>query len=81
MVEAMDDVGKRFQCNEVFVPEMLIAARAMKEAMARAGTPDDGMRPARGRCRWERSAEKVIEQRPDTKVVQDWKGSSGGQVI
>jgi len=34
MVAAMDDVGQRFQRNEVFVPEMLIAARAMKEAMA-----------------------------------------------
>jgi len=33
MTTAMDDVGKRFQCNEIFVPEMLIAARAMKEAM------------------------------------------------
>ena len=33
MVEAMDVVGKRFQENEIFVPEMLIAARAMKEAM------------------------------------------------
>jgi 5-methyltetrahydrofolate--homocysteine methyltransferase len=35
MVEAMDDVGGRFQRNEIFVPEMLIAARAMKESMAR----------------------------------------------
>jgi 5-methyltetrahydrofolate--homocysteine methyltransferase len=34
MVAAMDDVGRRFQCNEIFVPEMLIAARAMKESMA-----------------------------------------------
>src|ERR1019366_2171770 len=34
MVAAMDDVGRRFQCNQVFVPEMLIASRAMKEAMA-----------------------------------------------
>ena len=34
MVAAMDDVGKRFQRSEVFVPEMLIAARAMKESMA-----------------------------------------------
>jgi len=34
MVSAMDVVGKRFQANEIFVPEMLIAARAMKEAMA-----------------------------------------------
>jgi 5-methyltetrahydrofolate--homocysteine methyltransferase len=35
MVVAMDDVGQKFQRNEIFVPEMLIAARAMKEAMAR----------------------------------------------
>ena len=34
MVGAMDFVGQRFQKNEIFVPEMLIAARAMKEAMA-----------------------------------------------
>ncbi|MFW6170594.1 MAG: corrinoid protein [Planctomycetota bacterium] len=34
MVAAMDYVGQRFQKNEIFVPEMLIAARAMKEAMA-----------------------------------------------
>jgi 5-methyltetrahydrofolate--homocysteine methyltransferase len=34
MVDAMDDVGGRFQRNEIFVPEMLIAARAMKESMA-----------------------------------------------
>ncbi len=33
MVAAMDVVGGRFQRNEIFVPEMLIAARAMKEAM------------------------------------------------
>ena len=33
MVAAMDVVGQQFQKNEVFVPEMLIAARAMKEAM------------------------------------------------
>lgn len=34
MVTGMDEIGKRFQANEVFVPEMLIAARAMKESMA-----------------------------------------------
>jgi 5-methyltetrahydrofolate--homocysteine methyltransferase len=34
MVAGMDEVGKRFQANEVFVPEMLIAARAMKESIA-----------------------------------------------
>lgn len=33
MVSAMDVVGQRFQKNEIFVPEMLIAARAMKEAL------------------------------------------------
>jgi 5-methyltetrahydrofolate--homocysteine methyltransferase len=34
MILAMDDVGRRFQCNDIFVPEMLISARAMKESMA-----------------------------------------------
>lgn len=34
MVRGMDDVGRRFQRNEIFVPEMLIASRAMKESMA-----------------------------------------------
>jgi methylmalonyl-CoA mutase cobalamin-binding domain/chain len=29
----MDEVGKRFECNEYFVPELLIAARAMKTAL------------------------------------------------
>jgi 5-methyltetrahydrofolate--homocysteine methyltransferase len=33
LVSGMDDVGRRFKCNEVFVPEVLIAARAMKESM------------------------------------------------
>jgi 5-methyltetrahydrofolate--homocysteine methyltransferase len=34
LVAGMDDVGRRFQANECFVPEMLIASRAMKESMA-----------------------------------------------
>ncbi len=34
MVGAMDELGRKFQCQEVFVPEMLIASRAMKEAIA-----------------------------------------------
>jgi corrinoid protein of di/trimethylamine methyltransferase len=29
----MDEVGSRFECNEYFVPELLIAARAMKTAL------------------------------------------------
>ena len=34
MTAAMDVVGRRFQDGEIYVPEMLISARAMKEAMA-----------------------------------------------
>jgi 5-methyltetrahydrofolate--homocysteine methyltransferase len=34
MTAAMDVVGRRFQDGELFVPEMLIAARAMKAGMA-----------------------------------------------
>ena len=33
MIPAMDEVGKRFECNEYFVPELLIAARAMKTSL------------------------------------------------
>ncbi len=29
----MDDVGRRFKANEIFVPEVLVAARAMKSSM------------------------------------------------
>jgi len=34
LVPAMAVVGERFKNNEIFVPEMLIAARAMKEALS-----------------------------------------------
>ena len=34
MIPAMDEVGKRFECNDYFVPELLIAARAMKTSLA-----------------------------------------------
>jgi 5-methyltetrahydrofolate--homocysteine methyltransferase len=34
MTRAMEVIGNRFQCNEIYVPEMLISARAMKEATA-----------------------------------------------
>ena len=33
LVPAMDEVGRRFDCEEYFVPEMLLAARAMKASM------------------------------------------------
>jgi 5-methyltetrahydrofolate--homocysteine methyltransferase len=34
LVPGMSIVGEKFKNNQIFVPEMLIAARAMKEAMA-----------------------------------------------
>lgn len=33
LTTGMDDVGRRFKANEIFVPEVLVAARAMKTAM------------------------------------------------
>jgi 5-methyltetrahydrofolate--homocysteine methyltransferase len=33
MVPAMNEVGHRFECNEYFVPELLLSARAMKAAL------------------------------------------------
>jgi len=33
MIPAMDEVGRRFECNDYFVPELLIAARAMKASL------------------------------------------------
>ncbi len=33
MIPAMDEIGRRFEADQVFVPELLVAARAMKAAM------------------------------------------------
>ena len=33
MIPAMDEVGRRFEAQEYFIPEILLAARAMKTAM------------------------------------------------
>lgn len=33
MVPAMGEVGRRFECEEYFVPELLLSARAMKAAL------------------------------------------------
>ncbi len=33
MIPAMDEVGRRYEANEYFVPELLIAARAMKASL------------------------------------------------
>jgi 5-methyltetrahydrofolate--homocysteine methyltransferase len=34
LIPAMDEVGKRFECQEFYVPEMLVSAHAMKAGMA-----------------------------------------------
>ncbi len=34
LVPAMDEVGRRFECEEYFVPEMLLSTRALKASMA-----------------------------------------------
>jgi 5-methyltetrahydrofolate--homocysteine methyltransferase len=33
MIPAMDEVGRRFECSDYFVPELLLSARAMKSAL------------------------------------------------
>jgi corrinoid protein of di/trimethylamine methyltransferase len=33
MVPAMDEVGRRFECEDYFVPELLLSARAMKGSL------------------------------------------------
>jgi corrinoid protein of di/trimethylamine methyltransferase len=33
MIPAMDEAGKRFECEEYFVPELLLAGRAMKASL------------------------------------------------
>src|SRR5215467_13440214 len=33
MMPAMGEVGRRFECSEYFVPELLLSARAMKSAL------------------------------------------------
>lgn len=33
MIPAMAEVGRRFECQDYFVPELLVAARAMKSAL------------------------------------------------
>jgi 5-methyltetrahydrofolate--homocysteine methyltransferase len=47
MIPAMDEVGRRFETNEYFVPELLISARAMKGALEliRPKLVDKGAKP------------------------------------
>lgn len=48
MVPAMDEVGRRFDCEEYFVPELLLSARAMKAALEplRPLLASSGVKPA-----------------------------------
>jgi 5-methyltetrahydrofolate--homocysteine methyltransferase len=48
MVKAMDEVGRRFECDEYFVPELLLSARAMKSALGilRPRLVESGAQPA-----------------------------------
>jgi len=48
MVPAMDEVGQRFECEEYFVPELLLSARAMKAALQplRPLLASSGVQPA-----------------------------------
>ncbi len=48
MIPAMDEVGRRFEAGEFFIPELLIAARAMKAALAlmRPLLAERGAKPA-----------------------------------
>ena len=45
LIPSLEEVGRRFEKGDFFVPEMLIAARAMQGALAQAGVvaiTDDG---------------------------------------
>jgi corrinoid protein of di/trimethylamine methyltransferase len=48
MMRAMDEVGRRFETEEYFVPELLLSARAMKSALAliRPLLAQQGAKPA-----------------------------------
>ena len=48
MIPAMDEVGRRFEREEYFIPEMLIAARAMKASLekVRPALAASGAQPA-----------------------------------
>ena len=48
MIPAMEEVGRRFECEEYFVPELLLAARAMKGALGllRPLLVEQGAQPA-----------------------------------
>jgi methanogenic corrinoid protein MtbC1/DNA-binding FadR family transcriptional regulator len=47
MIPAMDEVGRRFQCEQCFVPELLLSGRAMKSALdlIRPRLAESGVQP------------------------------------
>ncbi|HLE15259.1 MAG TPA: B12-binding domain-containing protein, partial [Anaerolineales bacterium] len=48
LTRAMDEVGRRFECGEAFIPEMLIAAKSMQAALAilKPYLVDTGVQPS-----------------------------------
>ncbi len=48
LITAMAEVGRRFECNDFYIPEMLVAARAMKGALVilRPALIDADVQPA-----------------------------------
>jgi 5-methyltetrahydrofolate--homocysteine methyltransferase len=48
LIPGMDVVGEKFRCNEVYVPEVLVAARAMKKSlsMLKPALKQRGAKPA-----------------------------------
>jgi 5-methyltetrahydrofolate--homocysteine methyltransferase len=51
LISAMDEVGERFSAGELFVPEMLMAAQAMKAGLRSKAPPVRGPEP-RARAWW-----------------------------
>ncbi len=53
LTAGMNDVGKRFKANELFVPEVLVAARAMQKSMDLLARPHRlGHRTSTLHCDW-----------------------------
>ena len=48
LIPAMDEVGRRFDCGEAFIPEMLIAAKSMQAGLTilKPHLVDTGVQPA-----------------------------------
>ena len=51
LIPAMDEAGRLFECGEFFVPELLVAARALKASQALITPLLAGSPTRRGRAR------------------------------